>query len=540
MQNTIISERSFTQIEKEIKKENNDSLKKLLAHQYIKKAKETHDNLKIADAYYNLSEAYSHSIKGIDYADSIIQITKNLNGKKYPAQGYLQKGIQFYYSGKYSKALENYLIANKHYGAQEDDFKQLVIRHYIGLLKNKIDEDGDAFNIFKDNMTFFDQGENQKKYKRQYLKSLFAVANAYIVNNKLDSAEFYSEKGIKVSLETKDKYLYPHFLLSYGGTMMLQKNYQVALDSMLKGNSLIPNKKIPLCINYFHISAIYDSLQIKSKSLLYLEKIDSIYQKEPQVIVQARKAYELLLKRYRKEDNNIKQLETIKKLLTTDSLIKRQSQDLGKQIVEGYTTPKLISEKEKLIEKLKGEKKKEKIINLLLISFLIFLLGGIIYLIRKNLINKKRFNAILQNQNESIVQKEAASNIAKKVVKRQANDIPEEVVDTILKKLDKFENSKKFIKRQYTLSSLAKELNTNSAYLSKIINTKKETSFSQYINNLRIDYAVTQLTKDSLLRSYTIKAIAKEFGFNTTQSFTTAFHKKTGIYPSYFLKKINN
>ena len=40
------------------------------------------------------------------------------------------------------------------------------------------------------------------------------------------------------------------------------------------------------------------------------------------------------------------------------------------------------------------------------------------------------------------------------------------------------------------------------------------------------------------LRKYTIKAIAGEFGFNTSESFSKAFYKKHGIYPSYFLSRL--
>jgi len=37
---------------------------------------------------------------------------------------------------------------------------------------------------------------------------------------------------------------------------------------------------------------------------------------------------------------------------------------------------------------------------------------------------------------------------------------------------------------------------------------------------------------------YTIKALASESGFNTTEAFSKSFYKKTGIYPSYFIKEL--
>jgi len=337
-----------------------------------------------------------------------------------------------------------------------------------------------------------------------------------------------------VSLNTKDKFLYPHFLTSYGGVKMLQKEYRIALDSLKKGNSLTLDKKISLAVNYINISTIYDSINNESESIVYLKKVDSIYKKNPQVIYQARSAYESLLKKYQEKNDTYNQLEIIKKMLSADSILKNKPKNLGKKIIEKYETPKLISEKEKLIDKLKEDKKIKRLIIWLLVLFILILSVFIIYIVRKSLTNKKRFKILLDNHNKNI------RNAANEKIKKEDIDLPDDIVTNILNKLDQFEKSCQFAKKQYTLSLLAKEFNTNNGYLSKVINAKKGTSFSQYINNLRIDYAVSQLTTNSKLRSYTIEAISKEFGFNTAQSFTTAFHKNTGIYPSYFLKQIKN
>ncbi|WP_416337329.1 helix-turn-helix domain-containing protein [Galbibacter sp. EGI 63066] len=76
------------------------------------------------------------------------------------------------------------------------------------------------------------------------------------------------------------------------------------------------------------------------------------------------------------------------------------------------------------------------------------------------------------------------------------------------------------------MNSLAKELNTNSTYLSKVINNSKQINFSNYINNLRIEYAIEKLTGSEQFRAYTIQAIAEESGFGTAQSFSSSFFIK--------------
>ncbi|HLV70233.1 MAG TPA: helix-turn-helix domain-containing protein, partial [Xanthomarina sp.] len=82
------------------------------------------------------------------------------------------------------------------------------------------------------------------------------------------------------------------------------------------------------------------------------------------------------------------------------------------------------------------------------------------------------------------------------------------------------------------------QFDTNSTYLSKIINTYKGKSINNYITDLRVDYIINELNQNHILRKMTIKAIALEIGFNNPESFSKAFYKKTGIKPSYFIKQI--
>jgi AraC-like DNA-binding protein len=281
------------------------------------------------------------------------------------------------------------------------------------------------------------------------------------------------------------------------------------------------------------------------ESLQYLYKVDSIYQQHPKVVFQAREAYELLNQELKTSGDDAARLAAIEKLLAVDDLISKDYQNLGKKIVTKYETPLLISEKEELLSK------KEELISkledsnflsqktiLVLIILSVLLSVVIFYFFRRNVVYKKRFDALMleyENKGEKEKEVKKLPTIAKADV-----GIPKEIVDAVLVKLDKFEKTHKFTKRNYTLTKLAKELDTNSTYLSKIINITKDMNFANYMNEIRIDYAITQLKENKMFRSYTIKAIAIEVGFNNAQSFSIAFHKKTGIHPSYFLKQLEN
>ena len=93
--------------------------------------------------------------------------------------------------------------------------------------------------------------------------------------------------------------------------------------------------------------------------------------------------------------------------------------------------------------------------------------------------------------------------------------------------------------KKTTLRSLAKDFNTNTNYLSKIINHNKNSSFSNYINSLRIEHIIEILKTNSSIRKYTIKAIADEAGFSNSESFSKAFYKSKGIKPSYFIREMD-
>nr|WP_262908916.1 helix-turn-helix domain-containing protein [Leeuwenhoekiella parthenopeia] len=111
------------------------------------------------------------------------------------------------------------------------------------------------------------------------------------------------------------------------------------------------------------------------------------------------------------------------------------------------------------------------------------------------------------------------------------------VVKDILKKLDDFEAKKEFIKIG-GLRNVSSHLKTNSSYLSKVINAYKKQSFANYIHELRIAEAVNKLKSDTILRSYTIEAISKEFGYSSAESFSKAFKRITNLYPSVFIKNL--
>jgi len=87
----------FSVLEDKFNEDSLDSTRIKYARAFLRKAKLNKKAVKIADGYLLFSEYYSQSSKALQYADSILFLTENWHQKKYPAEGYIQKGIQLYY-----------------------------------------------------------------------------------------------------------------------------------------------------------------------------------------------------------------------------------------------------------------------------------------------------------------------------------------------------------------------------------------------------------------------------------------------------------
>ena len=91
-----------------------------------------------------------------------------------------------------------------------------------------------------------------------------------------------------------------------------------------------------------------------------------------------------------------------------------------------------------------------------------------------------------------------------------------------------------------SLANLAVELETNTKYLSEIINTYKDKNFNAYINELRIKYITHLLSTDSSYLQYKISYIAEIGGFTSHSAFTNIFKSVTGMSPNEYLQTLRN
>ena len=197
------------------------------------------------------------------------------------------------------------------------------------------------------------------------------------------------------------------------------------------------------------------------------------------------------------------------------------------------TSQNLLAEKELIEKELKQEISSSNNWIIGITSVTVVLVLFLVQQARKRKLYKKRFQQLIAASSQ-------IDKAKKKKHTKKEQTISQVVLGSISNQLDLFEKNQEFLSTEVTLSSLAKIFETNSKYLSQVINQQKEQSFNNYINSLRIHYTVEKLKTDLVFRKYSIKAIANEVGFNTTESFSKAFFKNTGIKPSFFIKELDN
>ncbi len=512
---------------------------KTLAHKLLKKAKENRNTTKQADAHYFLAKLSNKKV-ALQHLDSIITVTSTLNDFNYPARAHLSKASIYGTQGDYDSAMAELLKANSYAKQRKNEDQEYEVKYYIAVLKGDIGEEKEGLTILRSVTEYREQKflrHNNLANKKEYQRTLFALGSFYNRNKKYDSAYYINNKGILFSLKHKDTANYGHFLLSSGITHFLQNEFNTAIDSIVKYKGLYAKdsiKPVNFMVADIYLGQANYNIGKFDEALPYLLKIDSISFAKGHFFPEQRPVFTMLVDYYKKTENISRQLEQINKLISFDSIIASNFKYFQKEIHTKYETPELLAQKENLINSLQN-KNKVKSIYLWLAGFFLFILVFLFgWNLRMKNIYRARFHKIIVEKDP----KPEASKINTPSSSKEDLDVPKEVIELVLKSLEKFEKEKMFLDGKVSISSLAKEFNTNSKYLSKIINKHKDKTFINYINDLRINHSIDRLQSDSKFKNYKIKSIAQESGFNTPQAFSKSFYKKTGVHPSFFIKEL--
>ncbi|CAM1341199.1 helix-turn-helix domain-containing protein [Tenacibaculum amylolyticum] len=505
----------------------------------IQKAK-NEKQYKYLFASYHMHALLQENENTLKYCDSIINLSKlyKYEDEFYPKDAYQIKGDFFFTRKDYNRALDSYLAVHD-YAEKYNDTKLLFDSNLnIGFLKRKTGDYKSALKLYKQNLLLLK--EKEKLDSVAYLNCIRSIANIYNDMALPDSSMIYNKLGINTAAAFKKTKFRNHFSLNCGVSLYLQNKYSEAIDSIekyipyFKKND--PNKG-NLSFAYYYCGEAYNKLNNTPKAIAYFKKVDTIFREKGNLFPLIRETYEHLIQYYKKRKDLNSHLTYVNQLIRLDSILHNEEIYLNKGLITKYDIPKLKSEKEDIIKQMNAsETKSFSIIIIISVSLLVIIIL-LCYQIKLKKEYKNKFLEII-NKPKKLITEKKIENSDDKIVETTSINIPQKIIDDVLEALDSFEKKHQYINKDITLSSLAKKVGSNTNYLSKIINHFKEKSFSNYLNDLRIEYAIEKLKQDTIFRKYTIKAIAEEVGFKNSESFSKAFYKLKGIKPSYFLKEL--
>jgi AraC-like DNA-binding protein len=119
---------------------------------------------------------------------------------------------------------------------------------------------------------------------------------------------------------------------------------------------------------------------------------------------------------------------------------------------------------------------------------------------------------------------------------RLGNYIPPSLIDLYDRRITEFMQAHEaFLKPGYTLREMAENTDIPLHHLSAVINRRYGYHFNEYINHWRVEHLKQRLDKNEW-KSKTLKALARESGFNNRTTFITAFKKHCGVTPSDYIR----
>jgi len=525
--------KEYKYLKNQIANSEKDSIKlNIYLASFVKKAR-NQNNLNELYHYYRYFHFYYPENKHLTHADSAIYFAKKLKDNAFIGDAYYSKSVLFFFRKQYKESLDYTLKASEHIQKTKDNYLKTKIKYRIANIKLYLGFYEEASAVFHECIVYFRQSGDYNNQKG-YLKSLNGLAKCYIGLSQYDLASKTLELGIKIAKEQNFDFDVHYFEKTQGINEYFKKNYQFAIQQLEQAlPTIIENEDIPAKTTlYFYIGKCYLALKQDQKAMKYFFKVDNVLNDTAFITPELRENHEILIDLYKGQNNIEKQLEHVNKLINADKVLHQNYQYLSGKIHKEYDAKRLLEAKETLEAELSEEVAKSWV-YISLVSLLIIGLGAVVFLyIKKQQMYKQKFEALMLQKTQLVEAKETPKPVSKTI------GINQEVVEDLLKKINRFEKEQLFLKKGITLQKLSDQFNTNSTYLSKVVNHHRGKSFSAYVNDLRIEYVINLLKNERITQKYSIKALGEMTGFTTTQHFSDAFQMHTGLKPSYFIDEL--
>ncbi|WP_190810316.1 AraC family transcriptional regulator [Flagellimonas sp. S3867] len=494
---------------------------------HILKAKYLKDTNQLAEAYRK--RVWGENFDGaISYVDSAIGLIPSVKDKLFSSKAHYTKGALLYEADYPEESLKEFIKAF-HLAQKNGNYEYVVdCLNMIAALKGEYGQEEESILLHEIALKYLLQNKESIDYfDLTYLITLDNIARGYLENKKIDSARVFADRGMKLSEKMKDDETYKKLQILKAQADYYDGNFIKSRDSLLVHlNDYEGYSKADIL---FYLGMIEGKLDNVDKKQRYFEQLDSILQvSEFPQLDNVSKVFQFLLKTAISNNESEKEKKYIKRLIYYDSLSKETQRNIRKVTLIDFDLPVEEASKKTFIDEINYKRKT--------INFFYWFSGILVAFLLTFYIRHVKIQKRLRNIMHKGIEPEKSNSLENAA---SDIDIDSEVISKILSMLNNWEEKKGFLNQGVNQTSLAKELGTNSSYLSKIINFYKNLSFSNYLKDIRITYALNFLKENpNFIENKSIIQIAEHFGFNSQDVFSRAIKDKIGVTPAMFLKQL--
>lgn len=482
---------------------------------------------------YNSISDYPQSIA---YGKVAIEASVQLQDSSKYIRSSILNGSNYFKIDLYDESLKYYLNAGEYLKKiNENDRKkyEIIVLSNIGNIRTTLKKYEEALEVYNTTLKVLEKQSPEETigYQQALFTALLGKGKCLKHLGNYNEALRTYQRGIMLAEEFQSIKHTIDFQTSIGNTYYLKGEYSKAIKYLTDAKKSI-NSQYTMYPNIaqanYYLAQCFTAQNQYQKAIDLLETNFSVIQDKQQEHL-LKEMYELRV-----------EIAQIQQDLQTETLYQKQILDLvDRKNEKRVSTLELLHNndiqghqnlnQELALKNNKINSQKKTAIGIVIILVFV-LISSFFYYRQKNKAKAKRFQEIIKEIQDQYNTK--PETVSKPLIKdSQAQEI--------LDRLSELEKTIFFKSKECTLHTTAKAIHTNTTYLSKALNEVKKQSFSQYLNELRIDYVLLKLKEDSRFRSYTIKAISEEIGYKSVTTFLKAFKARTNLNPSYYIEKLN-
>lgn len=317
----------------------------------------------------------------------------------------------------------------------------------------------------------------------------------------------------------------------FANTGFIDKAFAYLREAKIFSDKREEKNNIEQVLILFELGKLYSFKKEYAKAITYFKESLQLANKLEHVLFMAKINHQLAMSYLEIKDKNAYYFHNNESLIYNEKLEEEEQNAVN-------TTFNLINQEQNRKSEQKEYEKKSYFYVVLGVTILIVFI--LIILSLKSIWKQKRLKEIVRYLEVSRNKMASSNEKPVKKLETQKKLIPEETENILLEKLKKFEKSDKFLSKDLSLAVLAGQLETNTKYLSGVINTHYQDNFNTYINKLRVNYIIEKLKTDPNYRHYKISYLADVCGFSSHSVFGAVFKSLTKITPATFIELLNS